>query len=149
MYTSNSMQSITQDPKKTSCPNIVEFINDTCRFYPGGEMITEEIYDKYVQYCKDRNLEFSIFNVFARSFRYYAFHNNMIPNMMVHRVNYTHYKDGVGYIRKSGWAYSNICVSDKPLSQQLIKPNKEILQEPLISIEEDNKLIIPSIIQDW
>ena len=147
MYRSNSIQTITEDPQKTSCPGIVEFINDTCKFYPSCETIAEEVYDKYVQYCKDRHIAYSTFNVFARSFKYYAFHNNMVPDIQIHRVNYTHYKDGVGYIRKSGWAYSNLCVVEKPIT--LIEPL--IYDNPQISdpLQNNEKLITPSFIKEW
>ena len=112
MYNSQRDFDFNGNPKKTNCPNIVEFINATCRFYPGAETIAQDAYDKYVRWCSSKGLYYtSSFNVFARSFKYYAFHNKMVPNLFMHPVNYTAYKSGVGYIKKQGWAYTNLTIN--------------------------------------
>lgn len=125
MYNSNSMQTIVENPRKSTCPAVIEFINDTCSFYPQCETTAEDVYDHYRKYCKDRNIKRASFNQFAKSFKYYAYHNNMVPNLLIHRVNYTHYKPGVGYVRKQGWAYTGLSVVDKPIELPLYKKYDE------------------------
>ena len=107
-YFSYTDPDITENPRKTTAKNIKQFIQEVCIVYPGADIETELLYDKYKQWCIFKNLEYSTFNVFARSFRYYVFHQGMITGLYLHRVNYTHYKDGFGYVRKQGWAYYNL-----------------------------------------
>ena len=111
MYNSNRNNEYLANPRKTDCPNIVEFIKETCTFYYGCDTIAQEAYDKYVRYCSDRGLKYGVFNTFARSFKYYILHQNMVNGVGLHPVNYMAYKDGVGYINKSGWAYSNLNIN--------------------------------------
>lgn len=96
-----------ENPKKITVRLIVEFINDTCRYVPQSTMVTEELYDRYIRYCKDRNVIPNAFNPFARSFKYYAFHNNMVPGLMYVPINYTH-DSSRGFVNKQGWAYYNL-----------------------------------------
>lgn len=110
-YYSNSNQSINPDPRITKANLIIEFINDTCRFCAGYSMPTQEIHQKYVRYCRDRGEVASTFNVFARSFKYFAYHNHMVPNLLYTKINYFHDKPGVGYIKRNGWGYVNITVN--------------------------------------
>lgn len=112
MYNSERNFRTTHNPRETKCPHVIEFIQDTCKFYPGCDTITEEAYDKYVKYCKDRNYDdFGKFNTFARSFKYYILHCFMVSNLVYVPINYTAYKNGVGYIRKKGFAYRNLSIS--------------------------------------
>lgn len=111
MYSSNRDPSITQNPRKTNGKNVDIFIKETCVYSYGASSITEEIYAKYVRYCTDRGFEYSTFNGFARAFRYYVIHQRFIPGVGVFPVNYMAYKDGVGYINKPGWSYSNLAVN--------------------------------------
>ena len=110
-YYSNSNQSINTDPQITRAKLIIEFINETCKFCPGYSMPTQEIYLKYCRYCNDHGVEPSGSSVFARSFKYFAFHNHMVPNLIYTKINYFHDKPGVGYVRRSGWGYMNITVN--------------------------------------
>lgn len=111
MYRSSRDSSITENSRQTKGKNVEEFIKDTCKFYRGCDEITEFAFDKYVRWCNDRNLEYSCFNTFARAFRYLIIHKNMIPGIGVFPVNYKHYKEGIGYITKSGWSYSNLSIN--------------------------------------
>lgn len=110
-YISKSNQEITKNPRKTDCPNILFFIQDTCRFCPGADTITEDAYEKYKRYCNDFMMVAGTYNVFARSFRYFLFHNMLVKGVLVHPVNYMHYKEGFGYVQKRGWAYQNLTIN--------------------------------------
>ena len=57
MYNSQRDFDFNDNPKKTNCPNIVEFINATCRFYPGAETIAQDAYDKYVTATESRTFQ--------------------------------------------------------------------------------------------
>lgn len=61
----------------------------------------------------------------------------------MHRVNYTHYKKGVGYVRKSGWAYSNLCITEKPVP----KPIYNNRYNPDNAIKDVYKTYIPLLIE--
>ena len=111
MYQSNRDSSITMNPRKTNGKNVEVFIKEKCMFSYGANSITEDIFDKYVRYCNDNNLEHSNFNVFARAFRYFVIHQRLIPGVGVFPVNYQAYKQGFGYITKQGWSYSNLVVN--------------------------------------
>lgn len=108
-YFSNYSPQITENPRKTNAKNIERFIREVCVVYPGADIETETLFDKYKRWCVYNNLEYtSSFNVFARSFRYYVFHQGMITGLSLHRVNYEFYKEGYGYVNKQGWAYYNL-----------------------------------------
>lgn len=111
MYYSNRDSSIIANPRKTTGKNVERFIKEKCIYYQGAESITEDIFDKYVRYCNDNNLEHSNFNVFARAFRYFIIGQNLLYGVGVHPVNYQAYKEGYGYINKQGWAYVNLAVN--------------------------------------
>lgn len=111
MYNSGRNAEYLAEPRKTNCKNIESFINSTCRFCLGASTIAQDAYDKYVRFCKDRNSEYSCFNVFARSFKYHILHQDTMYGVGLFPVNYDAYKEGVGYVRKQGWAYSNLTVN--------------------------------------
>lgn len=103
---------VTENPRKTNCPHIIEFIKDTCMYSFGCRTITEDAYDKYVRYCRDRGyVDYGKFNTFARSFKYHIFHEQMVNNLTYFPVNYTAYKEGVGYVNKSGYAYAGLLIN--------------------------------------
>lgn len=104
-------QMITDNPRITTVPLIHEFIRDTCRFCLGANMPTEEIYDKYVKYCNDKSTNPGSFNGFARSFKYYALHQNMMHGIGYCKVNYFRDHPIRGLIKKTGWAYINLTVN--------------------------------------
>lgn len=107
-YFSYTNPDIVENPRKTTAKNIIQFIQEVCIVCPGADIETETLYNKYKRWCISKNLEYSNFNTFARSFRYYVFHQEMITGLKLHRVNYTAYKEGFGYIQKQGWAYYNL-----------------------------------------
>ena len=108
-YFSNYSPQITENPRKTNAKNIERFIQEVCCVYLGADTETEVLFDKYKKWCIYNNLEYTnSFNVFSRSFRYYAYHQAMLNGIVLHRVNYTAYKEGIGYINKNGWAYYNL-----------------------------------------
>ena len=107
MYISWRKTEFVDNPMKITVRGIIEFINDTCRYAPGYTTNVEELYDRYVRYCIDRNIVPNKFNPFARSFKYYAFHNNMVQGIMYVPVNYYH-DTPRGIIHKSGWSYYNL-----------------------------------------
>lgn len=111
MYNSRRNNEYLAEPRKTNCKNIEIFINATCRFYFGASTIAEDAYAKYVGFCKDRGLEYACFNAFARSFKYHILHKDTMYGVGLFPINYTAYKEGVGYVRKQGWAYSNLTVN--------------------------------------
>lgn len=111
MFLSRRNVQITENPQRTEVPGIVDFINNTCRFYPEAQITSEEIYDKYVHYCQDHGIQPSKFSPFARSFKYFAFHNDMVSGLLYFPTNYYHDTPNRGIIRKSGWAYYNLVVN--------------------------------------
>ena len=112
MYHSNRDPSIILNPRKTAGKHVDEFIREACMYYYGASSVTEEIYKHYVKFCEDKQYtDISTFNVFARAFRYYVIHMHYIPGVGVFPCNYSAYKDGVGYINKQGWSYSNLTVN--------------------------------------
>lgn len=111
MYYSRRDPHITMNPRKTTGKHVDEFILNTCVYYPQATAITEEIYEKYARYCRDRGYQCSTFNVFARSFRYYVIHMGYVRGVGVFPCNYVAYKPDVGYVNKSGWSYSNLAVN--------------------------------------
>lgn len=111
-YYSERQEPITQNPRITRATGIIEFINQFCVFSPGSAMPTEEIYDRYVRFCNDTIGPAPVsFNVFARSFKYYVYHNNMVIGVDYHPINYYHDTPDRGIIRKQGWGYINLAVN--------------------------------------
>lgn len=104
----NSNREITENPRKTTAKNIVDFIREVCYISVSEDMVTETLYNKYVKYCAERGKEYSNFNVFARSFRYYAFHEQMLQGITIHPVNYQTINNEGCIVSKQGWAYYNL-----------------------------------------
>jgi len=110
-FSGRDPNNIVHDPQRTKANGIVDFINQTCVFCYGSTMPTEEIYDRYVRFCNDTFTFPSTFNVFARSFKYYAFHNCMVAGIQYIPINYYRDTPYKGIIKKRGWGYVNIAVN--------------------------------------
>ena len=111
MYHSNRDPGITQTTQRSIGKNVERFIREKCVFSLGASTVTQDAYDKYVRYCNDNGLEYSKYIGFAKAFRYFLMHEHLIGGIGVFPINYQAYKDGVGYVAKQGWAYSNLAIN--------------------------------------
>lgn len=108
MYISWRQTELVEQPRKITVNGITQFITDTCTFLPNASITTDDLYSRYTHYCIDHGIIPAKLNPFARSFKYWAFHQGMVQGIMYTPVNYYHDMGKRGIVLKSGWSYFNM-----------------------------------------